>query len=76
MTTTATKITSKLFVFYSAGVITTLIFWCTECAFHLIYDTDFMDYIGGITGLFLGFYVKYQLDKKYVFVNSPYEAVS
>ena len=67
----------KLFVFYSAmGVITTLIFWGTEYAFHIIYDTDFMRYLGGIIGLSIGFYVKYQLDKKYVFVNSTNEAVS
>jgi putative flippase GtrA len=67
----------KLFVFYSAmGVITTLIFWGTEYAFHLIYDTNFMRYLGGIIGLSIGFYVKYQLDKKYVFVNSANEAVS
>ena len=67
----------KLFIFYSAmGVITTLIFWSTEYAFHLIYDTDFMRYLGGIIGLSIGFYVKYQLDKKYVFVNSTNEAVS
>ena len=67
----------KLFVFYSAmGAITTLIFWGTEYAFHLIYDTDFMRYLGGIIGLSIGFYVKYQLDKKYVFLNSYNEAVS
>jgi len=67
----------KLFVFYSAmGVITTVIFWCTEYAFHFIYDTDFMRYLGGIIGLSIGFYVKYQLDKKYVFVKSSNEAVS
>lgn len=67
----------RLFVFYSAmGVITTLIFWGTEYAFHLIYDTDLMRYLGGIIGLSIGFYVKYQLDKKYVFVNSSNEAVS
>ena len=67
----------KLFIFYSAmGVVTTLIFWGTEYAFHLIYDTDFMRYLGGIIGLSIGFYVKYQLDKKYVFVNSANEAVS
>ena len=67
----------KLFVFYSAmGVITTLIFWGTEYAFHLVYDTDLMRYLGGIIGLSIGFYVKYQLDKKYVFVNSFDEAVS
>ena len=66
----------KLFVFYSAmGVITTLIFWGTEYAFHLIYDTDFMRYLGGVIGLSIGFYVKYQLDKKFVFVNSSNEAV-
>ena len=67
----------KLFIFYSAmGVITTLIFWGTEYAFHLMYDTDVMRYLGGIIGLSIGFYVKYQLDKKYVFVNSFDEAVS
>ena len=67
----------KLFIFYSAmGVITTLIFWGTEYAFHLIYDIDFMRYLGGVFGLSIGFYVKYQLDKKYVFVNSSNEAVS
>ena len=68
---------SKLFFFYSAmGVITTLIFWGTEYAFHLIYDTDVMLYLGGTLGLSIGFYVKYQLDKKYVFVNSFNEVVS
>lgn len=67
----------KLFIFYSAmGVITTLIFWGTEYAFHLIYDTDFMRYLGGIIGLSIGFYFKYQLDKKYVFVNGTNKAVS
>ena len=66
----------KLFVFYSAmGVITTLIFWGTEYAFHLIYDNDVMRYLGGMIGLSIGFYVKYHLDKKYVFVNSAYESV-
>lgn len=61
----------KLFISYSAmGVITTLIFWATEYAFHLIYGTDLMRYLGGIIGLSVGFYVKYQLDKKYVFVDS------
>ncbi len=66
----------KLFVFYSGmGVITTLIFWGTEYAFHLIYDTDYMRYLGGIIGLSFGFYVKYQLDKKYVFVNNSNETV-
>jgi len=66
----------KLFIFYGAmAVITTLIFWGTEYAFYLIYDTEFMRYLGGMIGLSTGFYVKYQLDKKYVFVESVSEAV-
>ena len=66
----------KLFIFYSAmGLITTLIFWSTEYAFHLIYETDFMRYVGGAVGLAIGFFVKYNLDKKYVFVNSFSKAV-
>ena len=52
------------------AVITTLIFWGTEYTFHLIYETELMRYIGGLIGLAIGFYVKYQLDKKYVFVIS------
>jgi putative flippase GtrA len=61
----------KLFILYIAmSMISTLIFWGTEYAFHLIYDTDLMRYIGGIIGLIIGFYVKYQLDKKHVFVDS------
>lgn len=61
----------KLFIYYCAmGVVTTLIFWGIEYAFHLLYETDFMRYIGGIIGLSIGFFVKYQLDKKYVFVKS------
>ncbi len=58
----------KLFVFYtSMGILTTSIFWGVEYAFHLIFNTDTMRYIGGIIGLTIGFYIKYQLDKKFVF---------
>lgn len=61
---------SRLFVLYSfMGVFTTAIFWGVEYAFHLIFETDAMRYVGGVIGLAIGFYVKYQLDKKYVFVN-------
>jgi putative flippase GtrA len=67
----------RLFFLYSVmGVITTFIFWGAEYAFHLIYKTDVMRYIGGIIGLVIGFYVKYQLDKKYVFVVSDDRVLS
>lgn len=63
----------NLFIIYGAmGVITTLIFWSTEYAFHLLFDEESMRYVGGVIGLAIGFWVKYQLDKKYVFVNDPF----
>ena len=59
----------QLFVLYSCmGVFTTAIFWGMEFTFHLIFVTDLMRYIGGILGLALGYYIKYQLDKRFVFV--------
>lgn len=61
----------QLFVLYSfMGVFTTAIFWCVEYSFHLLFTTDTMRYVGGMIGLAIGFYVKYQLDKKFVFVSS------
>lgn len=64
----------KLFVSYIAmGVITTIIFWGTEYAFHFIYNNEVMRYFGGVIGLTIGFYLKYHLDKKYVFINNGNE---
>jgi putative flippase GtrA len=60
----------RLFALYGfMGVFTTAIFWGVEYAFHLLFRTDGMRYAGGVIGLAIGFYVKYQLDKKYVFVS-------
>ena len=66
----------QLFVLYSLmGVFTTAIFWGVEYAFHLIFGTDMMRYLGGVIGLAIGFYVKYQLDKKFVFVSDDKKVV-
>jgi putative flippase GtrA len=67
----------QLFILYSfVGVFTTAIFWGTEYAFHLIFTTDAMRYIGGVLGLTIGYYIKYQLDKRFVFVNKSTKAVA
>lgn len=60
----------RLFVLYGfMGVFTTAVFWGVEYAFHLLFRTDAMRYAGGIIGLAIGYFLKYQLDKKYVFVS-------
>jgi len=60
----------KTFLIYtSMGIITTLIFWGIEWAFHLAFETDYMRYIGGAIGLALGYTIKYHLDKSFVFIK-------
>ena len=67
----------QLFILYSfMGVFTTAIFWGTEYTFHLIFTDDFMRYAGGVLGLTIGYYVKYQLDKRFVFVDRSEKAVA
>ncbi len=61
----------QLFLLYSfMGVFTTAIFWFTEYVFHLSFTDDLMRYVGGVVGLSIGFYIKYLLDKKYVFMSA------
>lgn len=61
---------SRLFLLYSAmGLATTCVFWGTEYLFHLVFVTELMRYVGGAIGLTVGYYIKYRLDKRFVFVN-------
>lgn len=58
----------RTFLLYSLmGVVTTLIFWCTELTFEWCFHTKIMRYCGGALGLSVGYYLKYQLDKRFVF---------
>lgn len=60
----------KTFFFYSLmGVITTTLFWFTEYAFDYWFETKTMRYVGAVIGLSIGYITKYNLDKKYVFVE-------
>ena len=61
---------AKLFYFYTmVSVFTVLIFWCTEYAFHVIFRSEAMRYLGGAVGLAISFVAKYRLDRKFVFVT-------
>lgn len=60
----------RTFGLYTAmGVVTTVIFWGFELGFHQIFKSDGMRYMGGILGLAIGYVVKYQLDKRFVFAK-------
>lgn len=56
------------FMLYSLmGVITTIIFWGTEIMFDQMIEGEYAKYLGAIVGLSIGYIIKYNLDKKYVF---------
>lgn len=59
-----------IFMLYTLmGLATTAVFWITELSFYWIFETDRMRYVGGSLGLAIGYLVKYQLDKKFVFAR-------
>ena len=58
----------KKFLLYSLmGVFTTFIFWGFEISFDFFLDFQNAKYLGAVVGLGIGYIVKYQLDKKFVF---------
>ena len=60
----------KKFVLYSImGISTTIIFWGAELGFEFLFGTKGMRYLGGVIGLCLGYWMKYNLDKRFVFVR-------
>jgi putative flippase GtrA len=53
------------------GIFTTAIFWGVESLFEYLFHDVALRYTGGIIGLAIGYFTKYQLDKRYVFGRSP-----
>lgn len=64
------------FVLYSLmGISTTIIFWGTELGFDFLFGTKSMRYLGGVIGLCFGYWTKYNLDKRFVFVKRTQESM-
>lgn len=65
---TGFKKNSRKFIVYTImGVITTIIFWGSEAAFWVIFNTDSMRELGAFIGLTIGYLIKYNLDKRFVY---------
>ena len=60
-------------LYTAAGILTTGIFWSTEALFHMVFDDKTMRYAGGAIGLAVGYAIKYQLDKHFVFTGRNHE---
>ena len=61
----------KQFSLYTAmGIVTTMIFWGFEAGFWYVWRSDMMRELGAVIGLAIGYVVKYELDRRFVFTPS------
>lgn len=58
---------SKIALYGLFSIATTLIFWATELAFWMIWQTAPAKYAGAVLGLALGYVIKFCLDRRFVF---------
>lgn len=59
---------ARVFAQYAAvGLLTTAIFWFFEFGFNAIFADKDMRYVGALIGLAIGYYIKYRIDKRFVF---------
>ena len=66
--TSGVRAHGRKFTLYTVtGVFTTAVFWGMETAFWVIWGTNAMRETGAVIGLTIGYALKYQLDKRYVF---------
>jgi putative flippase GtrA len=65
--TTAVRDFTRFVIYTLFGLLTTLLFWSVEWAFIKIWAHPYSRYWGGAIGLSLGYYIKYKLDRKWVF---------
>jgi putative flippase GtrA len=68
---------AKKFMVYSVmGIATTAIFWGFQTAFFLLFPNwSDAKYLGAAIGLSIGYFVKYQLDKRFVFSKSEIKEI-
>lgn len=58
----------RTFLLYSLmGAGTTIVFWGFELSFDYVFESKVMRYTGAVIGLTVGYYLKYHLDKRFVF---------
>jgi len=61
------------FLYTLMGLATTLLYVVFEVSFDYIFQDKLMRNIGAVIGLTLGYYIKYILDSKFVFVDKTHD---
>lgn len=60
----------KFTLYTLMGLVTTAVFWGTETAFWIFWKTDVMRELGAVLGLTIGYVIKYNLDRRFVFTDA------
>ncbi len=63
------KDATQFIAYASTGVLTTMLFWGAELTFDYLFGSKEARYLGAVLGLSCGYYLKYQLDKRFVFTR-------
>ncbi len=58
---------NKFFLYSFNGIFTTMIFWSFESFFYFFFGGNLAREVGAVIGLSIGYFLKYKLDKKFVF---------
>lgn len=66
---TAGQDARRFFLYSAMGIFTTCVFWGMEVGFDRVFGNLTMRYVGASLGLALGYWIKYHLDKHFVFVE-------
>lgn len=60
---------TKFTLYTLMAVATTLVFWATEFLFDRLGNGGPLHYLGALIGLALGYWLKYRLDRRFVFAS-------
>ena len=66
----AAREAGRLALYGATGVVTTLIFWACEIGLWRAVGADWGKDVGGVIGLAIGYWAKYQLDRRFVFTEA------
>lgn len=65
-----TKESFKVVLYGVTAIFTTLIFWAFELGAFAVWHNSFAKYAGGAVGLSIGYFAKYLLDRRFVFLGA------
>jgi putative flippase GtrA len=61
--------TVKVFLYLVMSGFATAVFWAVELSFELLFEFSAARYVGAAVGLTIGYSLKYELDRRFVFIH-------